>query len=118
MLLKIAIVLSTVFASLISQVNTKLIAQKLNGNFISLFTEFTFSQSFFLLFRLAVPALASLLLTVFGYTKFGFLQLLLSQTIFYVGAFLVDVFYFHQPFSSKMAISSLLILFGVYIAIK
>jgi drug/metabolite transporter (DMT)-like permease len=89
-----------------------------NPRLLDLLNPRDISTVFILLFRAGIPAAISLCLTIIGYTKFGFLQLMIMQAFFYPLAFLVDHFLFKEIWSTRMFLSSILITMGVLLAIK
>ena len=103
--------------ALFSQINMKLIASS-NLNLMHTLSTNTPQQNIGLGLRIILPAGLSLGLTVYGYTKFGFLQLMIMQAFFYPIAYLVDHFLFKESFSYRMLSASVLVTLGVLLAIK
>ena len=117
MLTRLAFTVVFAFFALISQVNMKYIALQ-NPRLLDLVNPKDIPTLFMLLVRAGIPAAISLCLTIIGYTKFGFLQLMIMQAFFYPLAFLVDHYLFKEIWSVRMFLSSILISIGVLLAIK
>jgi hypothetical protein len=117
MLLRFLFAIAFSLSALLSQVNMKLVAIR-NPNLLETLSTNSLIHNCGLILRIAIPAGVSLCFTVLGYTKFGFLQLMIMQALFYPMAFFIDHFLFKEIFSIRMFSASIFISIGVFLAIR
>ncbi len=108
-------VLLVAIVSLISQLNLKYVSSILIVDGKIIFPENKLYLCS-LIFQSGIPALLSLLLTIYGYSRFPFFQFMIFQTVYFIFAILVDRFFFGGQFSARSILSVGFILLGIALA--
>jgi len=111
-MLRILTIILVAIVSLISQLNLRYVSSKL-----FLDSKFTLPSDklYFLglIVQAGLPALLSLIITIYGYSRFPFFQFLIFQTLYFVFAIAADHFLFGTEFSLRFFLATALIITGI-----
>jgi len=94
--LKFLLIAVSVGVSLIAQSNLKATSPQLPNNFDQLMNG-NIKVQLWILSRAIFFSGLSLVISWYAYKKFGFLELMVAQSVIYFAALLVSYFVFHEP---------------------
>jgi hypothetical protein len=114
---KFYLILLLGFASIFSQINMKVVANIFSAT-PNLFESKNILMTSLLVVRVGIPALITLLLTLYCYTKFGFYELVMAQSVYYIFALLAKYFYFHEKITTTDVVALLLIISAITLTLK
>ena len=109
---KLLLILATILATQVAELNLKLTAPDLPGSFRAI-TKIGFKKSSYILGRVAFFSGLSLLTTWYCYKRFGFLELILVQSSSYVFALLVGRIWFREHISVNRVLGMIMVMTGI-----
>jgi hypothetical protein len=111
----VLIALLVAMSSLASQINLKVISAKLflDSKFIVPANKWYLAL---LVLQAGVPALISLLITIFGYSRFSFFHFMVIQSLYFVFAIIADITFFGGQFSIRNLLAMGFVLIGIALA--
>ena len=111
---KVLFILATSIMSVLVQLNLRSTSGALPTSVDSL-KSMEWAATFFLLMRVGLVSAFSMFINWYAYKKFGYLELLVAQSVMYFFAFATDIFILGQPFMWKKLLALLFIAAGVSI---
>jgi hypothetical protein len=114
---KLILLVSSAVVSSLAQAYLKYTSNKLPSNMSQLF-EFATVDGMLLVLRVGLLSGTSLALTWYAYRKFGFIELVIAQSLGYVFYILVAAFIFEESVSLRNIASVILILIAIALSMK